>query len=50
MTVATSVLVGCVVCFIIATGYIIYDKLPEEEEPVEEQHRDDTVRWWPDER
>jgi len=50
MTITASVLVVCVVCFIIAIGYIIYNKLPEEEEPVEEQPRDDKVTWWPDDK
>ena len=50
MTVVTAVLVVCAVCFIIATGHVIYNKLPEEEEHVEEQPRDDKVTWWPDDK
>lgn len=50
MTITASVLTVFAICFVIAIGYTIYNKLPNDEPVEEEMPRDDKVTWWPDDK
>ena len=50
MTITMSVFIVCIICFVIAVGYIIYSKLPDDAPVEEEKPRDDKVTWWPDDQ